>query len=249
MGLTQQIQSVDSDGKATAKVTIDSLKYLNVVKNQTNIDFDSSRQSDMDSPLAKLIGQSYTIEFLPDNQISSVSGLSQAQSLLKDKTMADRAGLDILSSDSIRERQSALLLPPLDENKIKPGETWSTTKTYSFGMMGVKSYEKIFQLKELGKAEGHKIAVIDMNSIPTSEIEQGFINPQSKTDFPRMFDTNDIYIGSGVVDLSAGCINSYKENLRASWITAFPAEATADANGPVVLRMTATRNYSLEKIK
>lgn len=249
LGITQYVQSADSDGKAVARVTIDSIKYLNMVRNQTNLDFDSSRPSDKDSPLSKLIGQRYSIELWPDNSISMVFDLANAQSLLKGKTTADRAGQEILSTDAITERQTALLLPPPGEEKIGPGDTWSKTKTYSFGMMGVKSYEKIYTLREIRKAEGRTIALIDMNAIPTSDIEQGFGSPQAKTDFPRMFDTNDIYTGHGVLDLSAGCIESYKEHLRASWITAFPSDAQSDPNEPVVLRMTATRDYSLERIE
>ena len=249
IGLTQHIQSVDPNGKAVAKVTIDSLKYLSVVKNRTNIDFDSSRQSDANSPLAKLIGQSYTIAFGPDNYVSSVLDLTQAQSLVSGRTAADRAGQNILSAEAIMERQMALMLPQTGEEYLKPKDKWSRVKTFSFGMMGAKSYEKIYTLKETRTADGHQIAVIDMNAIPTSETEQGYSSPQAKTDFPKMFDTNDTYTGDGVVDLTAGCIVGYRENLQASWITAFPPDAKSDPNEPVVLRMTATRNYSLEKIK
>ncbi|MFH1370197.1 MAG: hypothetical protein ABII09_02770 [Planctomycetota bacterium] len=249
LGFTQRIQSVDSAGKAVARVTIDSLKYLSVVKNQTNVDFDSSKMSDADNPLAKLIGQSYTIVFGPDNYISSVLDLSRAQSLVKGRTSADRAGQILLSPEAVKERQMAILLPQQGEEQLKPGDKWSRIKTYSFGMMGVKSYEKIYTLKEIRDADGRQIAIVDMNAIPTSEVEQGFDGQQAGKDFPRMFDTNDTYTGAGVVDLSAGCIDSYRENLRASWITAFPPDAKSDPNEPVVLRMTATRNYSLEKIK
>ncbi len=248
-GFTQNIQSVDAAGKAVARVTIDSLKYLTVVKNQTNVDFDSSRQSDADSPLAKLIGQSYTVEFGPDNYISSVLGLSQAQSQVSGRTSADRAGLNLLSPETVMERHMALLLPKPGEEYLKPGDKWSRVKTFSFGMMGVKSYEKMYTLKEIQDTAGHRIAVIDMNAIPTSEVEQKYRDRQAGTDFPRMFDTSETYTGAGEVDLTAGCIDGYNENLQASWITAFPSDAKSDPNGPVVLRMTATRNYSLEKIK
>lgn len=249
IGLTQHIQSVDAAGKAVAKVTIDSLKYLSVIKNHTNIDFDSSRESDVNSPLAKLIGQSYTIAFRPDNYVSSVLDLTQAQSLVSGHTSADRAGQNILSPEAIMERQMALMLPKPGDEYLKPKDKWSKVKTFSFGMMGTKSYEKIYTLKEIRNADGRRIAVIDMNAIPTSEAEQGYSSPQAKTDFPKMFDTNDTYTGDGVVDLTAGCIIGYRENLQTSWIAAFPPDAQSDPNEPVVLRMTATRNYSLEKIK
>jgi hypothetical protein len=249
MGFTQHIQSVDAEGKAVARITIDSLKCLSVMKNKPTVDFDSSRQSDLDSPLAKLIGQSYTMEFEPDNYISSVLDLTQAQSLVSGRASADRVGQNILSSEAITERHAALLLPQRGKETLRPGDKWSIVKTFSFGMMGTKSYEKIYTLKEVQDASGHQIAVIDMNAIPTSEIEQGYKVPQAGTDFPKMFDTSEFYTGAGEVDLTAGCINSYRENLQASWVTAFPSDAKSDPNEPVVLRMTATRNYSLEKIK
>jgi hypothetical protein len=117
--------------------------------------------------------------------------------------------------------------------------------------MGLKSYEKIYTLKEIRDAAGHQIAVIDMNAIPTSEVEEKYLSQQAGADFPKMFDTNDTYTGSGEIDLTAGRIDSYREDLQASWITAIPSSPgeTGDVNEPVVLRMTAVRVYNLERIK
>ncbi len=253
LGLTQNIQSVAADGKTTAKVTIDSLKYLSVIKNHTNIDFDNSRESDASSPLAKLIGQSYTIQFDPDNSVSSVLDLEQVQSLLKGGTAADRAAQNVISPEAIIERHSAILLPEMGKESLGPKGTWNRIKTFSFGMMGTKSYEKVYKVREIRDVGGHKIATVDMNAIPTSETEKGFTGapPQSKTDFPKMFDTEDKYSGSGEVDLTAGSVVAYRENLQANWVTAFPPDTktTGDANEPVVLLMTATRDYAIEKIK
>ncbi len=249
MGFTQHIQSVDAGGTAVARVTIDSLKCLSVMKNKPTVDFDSSRQSDIGSPLAKLIGQSYTIKFGPENYMSSVLDVTQAQSLVGGRTSADRIGQNILSSEAITERHAALLLPQAGEEYLRPGGRWNKVKTFSFGMMGVKSYEKIYTLKDVRDVAGRQVAVIDMNAIPTSEVEQGYQGPQTATDFPKMFDTSEFYKGSGEVDLTSGCIDRYQENLQANWVTAFPGDAKTDPNEPVVLRMTATRNYSLEKIK
>jgi hypothetical protein len=51
--------------------------------------------------------------------------------------------------------------------------------------------------------------------------------------------------------LTAGGINSFSENLQASWIAALPPNPgeSVDANEPVVLSMTATREYNLERFK
>jgi hypothetical protein len=181
--------------------------------------------------------------------MSSVLDLSQGQSLVSGRTSADRTGQNILSSEAITERHAALLLPQAGEEYLRPGGKWNRVKTFSFGMMGVKSYEKIYTLKDVRDTAGHQVAVIDMNAIPTSETEQGYKGSQAGTDFPKMFDTSEFYTGSGEVDLTSGCIDRYQEKLQASWVTAFPGDAKSDPNEPVVLRMTATRNYSLEKIK
>jgi hypothetical protein len=251
MVITQRIQSVDANGRVVAQVTIDSLKYLSVVKNQTSIDFDGSRQSDASSPLAKLIGQSYTIEFGPDNNIASVSDLSAGRALMNGRTAADRAGQNVLSPEAITERHATLLLPQSGQEQLNPGDKWNKIKTFTFGLMGLKSYEKIYTLRETRDVAGHRIAVIDMNAIPSSEVENKYREQQAGTNFPKMFDTNDIYTGSGEVDLTAGRINSFRENLQASWVAALPPNPgeSVDANEPVVLRMTATREYSLERIK
>ncbi len=51
MVVTRRIQSVDANGVAVAQVTIDELKCLFTSKNQTSVDFDSSRNSDANNPL------------------------------------------------------------------------------------------------------------------------------------------------------------------------------------------------------
>jgi hypothetical protein len=250
MVLTRQIKGVDNNGVAIAQVTFDSLKYVSVVKNVTKVDFDSSRPSDADNSMAKLTGKSYTIEFGPDNSVISVPDVNNLRSMFTSRTDNDRAANNLLLNDSIIDRHSALLLPK-DRTSLKPGETWNRIKTFSFGLMGIKSYEKIYTLREIRKDAKHQIAVIDMNAIPSSEVESKFRSQQAGANFPKMFDTNETYTGTGEVDLTSGEINSYSENLQASWIAAMPPNPgeAADANEPVVLRMTATRDYTFERIK
>ena len=250
MVITQRIQSVDSDGRAVSQVTVDRLKYLAIIKNKTEADFDSTKQSDANSPLARLIGQSYSIVVEPDNYISSVSSAAPMEAGMSGQMATDRAVQSILSPESIIERQTALLLPQAGNEQLKPGDKWSRIKTFSFGLMGLKSYEKIYTLKEVRRDAGHEIAVINMNAIPTAEVEKGF-GEQTAADSSKMFDTSDTYTGDGEVDLTDGCINSYQENLQASWTAAMPPSSSAkgDVNEPVVLNMTAVRTYKIERIK
>jgi hypothetical protein len=250
MVLTRLIKKVEPNGVTVAQVTFDSLKYLSVIKNSTKVDFDSSRPSDTGNPMGKLIGKSYTIEYEPNNFVISASDLNALRSMFAGRTDIDRAANNLLLTDAIIDSQSALLLPENLKNP-KPGDTWSQIKTFSFGLMGIKSYEKIYTLREIRKVDKHEIAVIDMDAIPSSEVEDEFRSQQAGANFPKMFDTNDVYTGTGEFDLTAGAIDRYTENLQAKWVAALPPNPgeAADANEPVVLRMTATRLYTFEKIK
>jgi hypothetical protein len=245
------IENKDENGNAIARVTIDSLKYISVVKNQTVVDFDSSAPADANNPLAGLIGQSYTITVEPNNYISSITNLPRANVLFKGMTMSDSIGKNILSEDAIRGIQSALLLPPTGLEHFSPGDQWSQIKTFGFGMMGIKSYEKIYTLKDARNINGRKVADISMNAIPSSEVEPKYSQQQGRSGSSSMFDTDETFTGQGELDLKDGCIKNYSENLKTSWIAAIPASVTkaSDSNQPTILKMTAVYSYELEKVK
>jgi len=251
MVITEQIQNINPDGAIVAKVTIDSLKYIQVSKNFTAIDFDSSRPADADNPLNKMIGKGYTIEFKPDNSIISIPDLNDLRAIFSSQSVNDSAAKNILLSDVVMDRQAILTLPEDGNDMLKPSQTWTRNKTFSFGLMGIKSYEKIYELKEVKDVAGDKIAVIDMNAIPSSEVESKFRNQQVGANFPKMFDTSERYTGSGEIDLSKGLVDKYSETLNSTWIAALPPGPgdAVDSNEPVVLKMTAVRSYDLEMIK
>jgi hypothetical protein len=248
---TRHIESRNANSDAITRVTIDGLKYNSVVKNQTVLDFDSSTPADVNNPLSALIGQSYTIAVEPNNYVSSITNLPRANVLMKGITTADSIGKNILSDDAIRGIHSALLLPPPGHENISPGDKWSQIKTFGFGMMGIKSYEKIYTLKDVQDINGRKVAVITMKAIPSSEVEPKFSEQQSRGFSPSMFDTNEVFAGQGELDLTDGCIKNYSENLKTSWIAAIPPAVSqaSDANQPTVLKMTAVYSYTLEKVK
>jgi hypothetical protein len=248
MVLKQRIESVDPNGIAVALVTIDGIKCRYSNKNTTSVDFDSSRSSDASNPIMKLIGQTYLIEFSPSNNISAVDDLPNAMLTMKDGTPSGDAGVSILYPEAIMERHGAMQLPEPGREMLKPGEKWKRIKTFAFGKMGLKSYEKIYTLKELRDANGRKIAVIDMSTIPASEVEPKYRGQQAEVDVPKTFDTNDSYTGSGEFDLKAGRIENYHEDLEASWVVALPTKQ-GDTGEPVVLKMSATRIYSIERVK
>jgi hypothetical protein len=248
MVLKQRIESVDPNGVAVALVTIDGIKCRYSNKSMASVDFDSSRPSDANNPIMKLIGQTYMIGFTPSNNIFAVNNLPRVMMTMKDSTPSGQAGQSILFPESIMERHGAMQLPEPGHEMLKPGQKWSRIKTFAFGKMGLKSYEKIYTLKEVRDADGRSIAVIDMNTIPSSEVEPKYRNQQAGADMPKTFDTNDSYTGGGEFDLKAGRVENYHEDLEANWTVALPGKQ-GDSGEPVVLKMSASRIYSIERVK
>jgi len=245
---TQQVQSTDERGNAVAKITIEGLKYYSVIKDNLILDFDSSREKDRNNPLTKLIGQSYTVKIAPTGKVSEVIDVTQARAALKSRSATNKMALRLLSPDVIKQRHGTLALPVTDKNRLRTGDNWSSVKTFSFGLMGSKSYEKIHTLKEIKDQGKRKVAIVEMNAIPTSEMAEQLHKEQIPAGFSKMFDNIETYTGRLTLDLTAGKVEKYLEKLQSEWVAVDPLTGKKDDKEPAALKMTATRLYSLEKI-
>lgn len=248
MTFTQEVESVDDKGNAVAKITITGLKYSAEVKDNVVLDFDSSREKDQNNRLAKLIGQSYTIEITPAGQVTKVIDVKQAQAAVRGRTTAERRASALVKTDIITQRHTISALPVTDKNELRTGDNWSKIRTFSFGLMGTKSYERVYLLKETQDTDGHRIAVVEMSGIPTAETAEQLHMEEPTNPFSKMFDTIENYSGELKLDLTAGKVEKYIEELRSEWTIVDPtgkpkADKEADA-----LKMTAIRLFSLEKI-
>ena len=247
MTFTQQIQSVDDNGNALAKITIEGIKYLSIIRDNPVLDFDSSKEKDKNSPMAKLIGRSYTIKIAPTGKVPEVIDVKQAQAALKGSSSADKAALTLIKPNVIKERHGTLALPDADKNQLRTGGNWSSIKTFSFGMMGSKSYEKIYTLKEIKDTDSRQIIIVEMNAIPTSEMAEQ-LGKEEISGFSKMFDNTETYTGRLKLDLTAGKVEKYLEKLQSEWIAVDPSAGQEGDKEPAALRMTAIRLYRLEKI-
>ena len=247
MTFTQQIQSVDDEGNALAKITIEALKYSAKYRDNPPVDFDSSREKDQHSPLAMLIGQSYTIEITPAGEVTKVDA-KQADVAIRSGPVPPKMALTIIEPDAIRRRHGTLILPETDRNRLRAGDSWSAVKAFSFGRMGPKSYERIYTIREIEEKDGRRIAVADMNTIPAPEMAGQLQEEQAAAKVSKMFDNTETYTGWLKLDLTAGKIEHYLEKLQSEWVAAIrPAKQKSD-KAPVVLTMGASRFYKLEKI-
>lgn len=239
----QEIQSVDDKGNAIAKITVKELKYSSIVKDNPAFEFDSSKPKDPNHPLAKLIGQSYTIKIAPTGEVTEVVDVKEAETAARKGSVPPVIALRLLNSETIKERHGTLVLPAADKNQLHIGDSWSSTKTFSFGMMGSESCEKIYTLNKIEDRDNRQVALIEMKAIPASETTK-----EQAAEFLKSFDNTKTYTGELELDLTAGKVKKYLEKLQSEWISAFPSAEQETGQEPAVLTMSATRLYSLEKI-
>ncbi len=245
MTFTQLIQSTDDKGNAVAKITIEQLKCTAKVKDNIVLDFDSSREQDRQNPLSKLIGQSYTIELTPSGQVLKVIDANDARAAAASDS-AGKTAANLLSDKAIRERHTIPALPASDKNQLQAGGNWSIIKSFSFDMMGSKTYEKVYTLEEIQDTGGRRIAFAKMQAVPSTEKAKELHKEQPASFFANMSDNTETYTGELKLDLTAGKVEEYREKLTTEWFIVDPNPKENEQ--PAALRMTAVRIYSIEKI-
>jgi len=248
MTFSRRIQSVDDQGNAVAEITIKGLKYSAKVRDNIILDFDSSREKDLNNPLGKLIGQSYSIEITACGEVSKVIDVNGARTAVEGSASGNQRAAQLLSTEVIREQHAVPALPAAEKNQLQTGESWSNIKTFSFGPLGSKSYERIYELKEIKDADGRRAAIVEMSAVPSSEKAKELYKEQVTGFFSQMFDNPvEIYTGQLKFDLTAGKVEQYFEEFRSEWVAVDPL-AEKENEEPDTLRMGAIRLYRIERI-
>src|SRR4030042_443883 len=127
---TQQIKSVNDNGNAVAMITIKDLKSLSIVRENPVIDFERAREKDQNHTLAKLIGQSYTIEMTPAGEVSEIIDTNQPAAAVRGAASIQQMALALFTPDSIKERHSIPAMPPADRGRLITGDNWSSIKNF-----------------------------------------------------------------------------------------------------------------------
>ncbi len=247
MTFEQRVREVRDDGGALVEVTIEALEYAGEVQNNVVLDFDSAKNEDPNHPLAKLIGKSYRLEISPRGQVLTLVDVEPVRRAVPGGSPASGTTLKLLSDEEIRDRHEIPPLFALQENPVRPGRNWSDLKTFSFGMMGAKSYERVYTLKEVRQEEGRS-AVVEMKAIPSSALAEEVHKQQTASPLSSLFDNIESYDGRLVLDLGNGQVREYVEQMRTEWVIADPAGAQ-DGSRPAALKMTARRLHRLERVQ
>ncbi len=248
MTFSQQIQSVDDNGNAVAEITVRDLKYLSTRDEEHVLDFDSARKKDRDNPLAKLIGQSYTIEIAPDGQVRRVIDTKRASAVVEGSQPANRVASRLLTPDVIKKFHGTLVLPQPDMRRLRQGQSWSSVDVFDFRMLGTRSYEKIYTVEEIRKQDGRQIAVVRMNAVPSLGQAEDQRTERVMRAFSDMFDTTQTYTGQLELDLSSGKVQKYSEELQSQWLVVDPQAEQKGSTEPDAVKMGVVRSYSLERI-
>ena len=247
MTFVQKIKSVEG-GKGVAEITIKGLKYLAKVKDSVVQDFDNSREKDKSSPFNNLIGKSYTIELTPAGQVSRVIDVNEATSAVKGPTATDKAARALVSEKVIRERHQVRGLPAGEKSEVHQGQTWSSSESFDFGMMGTKAYEKVYTLKEVSEYGGRKVATVEMKAVPSTAGAQEMHKDKATGFLSRMFDNTETFSGGVELDLGSGVVTKCLEQLKSEWLAVDPA-AGEDEKEPSALKMAALRLYELKRVE
>ena len=247
MTFTRQIKSIDANDSTVVKITIKELKYLSKVRDKIVLDFDSSREEDRDNPLNKIIGQSYTIEITASGKVSKIIDANDARAAVAGSGISNARAAQLLSTEAITEQHSVPAIPADIKKQLTPGKTWSDIKTFSFGPMGAKSFERIYEIREVIESDGRRILVAQMNAVPSAAKAKEIYKEQSTDVFSSMFDNTETYTGQFRLDLTSGQIEEYSEEFRSDWIAVDPL-ATKQEKEPDRLRMSATRIQRIERI-
>lgn len=247
----QEIQSINEDLAALAKITIVDIKYYYKDNKGGTFSFDSTNPADKKRSLNALIGKSYTINISSDGSVTPanvaairsvrVTGVERriAQSLLDDKEIIKRHQVP---------------LPGKDVSKVNPGRGWSKVVWSHPMALSVKAFEKSYVLKSI---KDDRIANVSMEAYETGKIPQGAPpKPGLFSMFSKAFDTQEKYNGQMQIDIESGKVLKWTETFDASYVVTEAGltnvfkeglENNKDASS-ASLKMGLINKVSLEKL-
>jgi len=243
MTLNQRVQEVRDDGSATLEITIEALKYAGDFRDNVVLDFDSARPGEQNASLAVLVGKSYTLQMSPKGRVVAVGDLELLQQAVMAAPGGRNAAMKLIAEDEVRDRHTIVPLAILEEGPVRSGQSWSDVKTFSFGDMGPKSFERVYTLMQV-RQEGDGVAVVEMKAIPPATGADVSGQPGVG---PMMWDASSEYGGRLELDLGSGCVREYGEEMRMEWAIADPG-TMQDAAGLAALKMAVTWLHRMELV-
>jgi hypothetical protein len=243
----QEIESVDPQGAATAKIIVQGVKYLATDKDEIKFDFDSSRKADKKKPFSKLLGESYKIRLLPDGSVKVIDA-NKIRSAVTSGTAA-RVAKGLMNDKSIQKRHEILSLPDADNQLLSKGDNWTRVEEAQQRLMVPKSFEKTYTLKKVKEQDGRRLAFVDMNATESPTSSKGVAKIAGGMGlFANLFDTEETYTGQMILDLDPGKVTKYNEKFVTKYIAAEQSAKQKPDKGPDLLTITLTYTTTMEMI-
>jgi hypothetical protein len=240
----QRVREVQDDGGAVIEVTIEALKYVSKMRSDTAVDFDSARDKDPNNALARLVGKKYGLQMSARGQVLALLDVEPIRQAVKGGRAENDMALKLFSDEDIKDRHEITPLSALKENPVRPGQTWSDVRTFFFGAMGAKSFERVYTFKGVESGE-ERLAIVEMKAIPSAAAAVQIHKEQTASVYSTKFDNVESYEGRLDLDLDHGQVRRYVEEMQTEWTRADPAGAP-DGGQPAALKMGARRLHRLE---
>lgn len=248
MTFEQRVEEVRDNGNAVLAITIQGLKYRGVVANRPVFEFDSVDPNDREEPLMALIGKSYRLEMSAGGEVVELLDVESVRKAVKPGSPAHSVATKILSEEMIRDQHEIPPLSALKGGQIRPGQSWSDLKSFSFSSMGAKSFERVYTLKRVEQGAG-RTAVVEMKAIPSTAMAEEMHKRQPAGLTPGLFDSTDRYEGRLELDLAGGRLRQCVEDMQTEWIVADPAAMQDTTAVPRAIKMAARRFQRLELVE
>ena len=234
--LRSEVESVQQDGSAVIKVTIETVK-LNLksdVNDKAKTDKYSSSDKETTSTWSgapKLAGASYKIKIAPDTTVLEVMGLDELRKTLKIKS-DDRGIVPRLISESNIKKYHQHPFIQYSPAKVpeEKGADFALPKKYEKNvilpdaMIKAKAVKKIYQPAQVQQQGDSQIVTISINGEPLYVLPEGVAQPIEPNNFgqtliKKMSEMQELKItGQGVFDLTAGKTLSDKNDIDCTLI-------------------------------
>jgi hypothetical protein len=230
-----------------ALITIDQVRYVRTSPGKPDLVFDSRKTADQDSPFAKLIGQSYTIEIDPWGYVPGIFNLRPVRLAVRGTTPSHAAALELVSPPSIFLRHGFLSLPGPDAEPLAVGDRWRGVQQYTLrapgtdiDRLGTHRFEKIYWLESVKKRPVGTVAEVFFEGSPIVRKTQD----GQPADIPFL---SCSYAGGGEFNLNAGRIEGYLERLEVRM--PLPETESPPAEGSEGRIVIATRSCWVQRLE
>lgn len=158
------VDDVDDKGLATLTCKYDAVAIK--MAGLQELDYDSEKDKEApDEPMAqmmsKLVGQSFTMKMTPSGKVTDVKGFDKIlEAMMKgaggeaEQEMARQMMKQMFSDDAFKSMMQQMS-PPLPEEKVGKGDTWSNEFTLKMPFLGAMKFGIKSKLNDIKEKNAH----------------------------------------------------------------------------------------------